>query len=140
MKKQFEIDDDVIEIDENADPAEFPPWYNQMMKLSNAKRQEMVAIAMKRLKVNKPDTFDFIKSSKCKLVGIAPAIEYSLSDKKEGEIDVTFVHGFSIPTLVFWHPEGKFAIVVNANLEYDDTVLNKIPGNNVDREIRGVTG
>ncbi len=140
MKKQFEIDDDVIDVDENADPAEFPPWYQQLMKLSNDKRREIIGKALKRIQAVKPETMKFIKDGKCRLVGIAPAVEYTLADKKDGEIDVTFVHGFSIPTLVFWHPQGKFAFMVNANLEYDDTVLNKIPGNNVDREIHGFTG
>lgn len=133
-------EEDFIEIDENADPTEFPLWYKQMMKLPQKKRQDIVNVAMVRIKETKPETYKFIKEHRCRVVGLCPAIEYALVDKSEGDIDVTWIHGFSLPTLLFWHPKGDFGFFVNANLKYNDTVLNKIKGNNVDKNIRGFTG
>ena len=132
--------DDFIEINENADPTEFPLWYKQLMQLDEKRRKEIVVKALERIKEAKPATYKFIKENKCKVVGLSPAIEYALIDKAEGNLDVTWIHGFSLPTLLLWHPAGEFGFFVNANLKYNDTVLNKIKGNKVDKNIRGFTG
>lgn len=135
-----EFDGEEIEFDSaEFDPAHFAPWYRQLMQLDEKRRKEIAQEALKRIRASKPDTYRFIVDMKCKLVGICPAVEYTLLTKDEGDLDVTFSHAFGIPTLVYWVPRGKFAILVNANLEYNDTVLNKIKGNKKE-SIRGFTG
>jgi hypothetical protein len=130
-----------IEIDEDADPGEYAPWYKQFMQLPEEERRKIASKALKKIAETKPETHDFIRKFKCELVGICPRLEYCMV-KSDGnaDMDVTYVHGFSLPTLLYWCPSGKFAFLVNVNLEYNDTVLNNIRGNNIDRSIRGFTG
>lgn len=140
MSRQVEIDGEVMDLDQdNFEPGTFAPWYSQLMKFDRKKRKQIVETALKRLRDSRPETYAFIKQSRCRLVGLCPAIDYTLISKDQGEIDVTFSHAFSMPTLLYWHPRGKFAFIVNANLEYDDTVLNKVRGNKVE-SIKGFTG
>lgn len=133
-------EDDIIEIDEDVSPSELPSWYKQFIDLPEKTRKLIVSRAWDHLNETKPDTYEFLKGQRCKLVGVAPSVAYALCKEKDGDIDVTFIHSFSIPTLLFWHPAGEFAILVSANLKYDDSVLNKIRGNRHDKDIRGFTG
>lgn len=128
-----------VEVDENADPSDYPLWYKQYLKLDESQRKEIHKIALKRLKEAKPDAFKFVQKFGCKLVGITPRTEYSLVSEKDGEVNVTYVHKYAMPTLLFWCPQGEFHFSINANLKYNDTVLNEVKGNKVDREIRGLT-
>lgn len=137
---KIEIDGDIIEIDESADPGEFPPWYSQLVKLPESKREDIYKKSMLQLKNHKPGIYKFITECKCKLVGFMPSVGYTLKKKSDGELDVTFIHAFELPTLLFWHPEGEFGFFVNVNLKYNDTILNNVKGNNIDREIQGFTG
>ena len=134
---------EIVEVDYSLDGlsnvSEYPPWYKQFLNLDEADRQEIYKIAMKRIEKEKPDTYKFIKKFRCKLIGISPRAEYSIVGEKEGEVNVTFVHAYSMPTLLFWCPAGEFHFSVNANLKYNDTVLNKIKGNKIDKNIRGLT-
>ena len=135
-----EVGGETIEIGlDDFNPMQFAPWYNQLMSLEEKDRKRIVATALSRIKEVRPETFRFLMEYRCKLVGIIPAVEYTLTKKDEGELDITFSHAFSMPTLLFWCKQGKFAIMVNANLEYNDTVLNKIRGNKKE-SIRGFTG
>lgn len=134
------IEDEVIEIDEDMNPAELPSWYKQFIDLPEDVRKKVIRKAWDYLKEAKPDTYEFLKAQRCRMVGVIPQVAYALCKEDEGDIDVTYIHSFSIPTLLFWHPAGEFAIMVNANLKYDDTVLNKIRGNKRDKDIRGFTG
>lgn len=135
-----EIDGELIEIpSDEFNPTQFAPWYQQLMNLDEKSRRQIVAVALKRIQDVRPETYRFIKKFGCKLVGITPSLEYTLTKAHEGELDITFSHAFSMPTLLFWCPAGKFFIQVNANLEYNDTVLNKIKGNKK-QSIRGATG
>lgn len=134
-------DEDVIEFDEDADPTEIAPWYEQFLNLPEKQRIEVVNKAMKLLEQSNPDTYRFIKKFRCKLVGITPRVEYALVKKSDGgDTDVSYVHSYSMPTLLFWCDEGKFHFSVNPNLDYNDTVLNRVKGNRRDREIKGFTG
>ena len=128
-----------IEMDHNADPAEIPPWYDQMLKLDSRQREQIRRIALERIKQSKPETYEFIKKFSCELVGFSPRVEYTLLKDSDGEIDVTWVHAYSMPTLVYWCEDGGFHFSVNANLKYNDTVLNAVDGNKIDRQIRGFT-
>lgn len=132
--------DDVIEFDEEADPTKLAPWYDQLLKLDEKSRAAVASKAMKLIQNSKPETYKFIKKFGCKLVGITPRVEYALLKEGEvGDMDVTYVHSYSMPTLLFWCDEGKFHFSVNANLDYNDTVLNRVRGNVRDRSIKGFT-
>lgn len=133
-------DDDVIEFDPEADPTLLPPWYQQFLKIDEKKRKLIAERALSRIKVEKPKTFTFIKKLRCELVGVCPRVEYAVLNKHEGDLDATYIHAFSGPTLVYWCEEGSFAFVVNVNLAYNDTVLNKVKGNRRDGSIKGFTG
>lgn len=128
-----------VEVDENTDPSEYPLWYKQYLKLNEDERKKIESIAMKRIKEAKPESYAFIKKFRCKVVGITPRTEYSLVLDSEGEANVTYVHKYSMPTLLFWCPQGQFHFSINANLKYNDTVLNDIKGNKIDKNIRGLT-
>jgi hypothetical protein len=137
---KVEVDGEIIDLERDEfNPGSFAPWYEQLMLFEEKKRLAICRTALKRLKENRPETYQFIKDGRCKLVGIAPSIEYTLVEKSEGDLDVTFSHAFSMPTLLYWHPKGKIAILVNANLEFNNTVLNKVRGNKSE-SIRGFTG
>lgn len=136
MKEEVEVE---YNLDHISNVAEYPPWYKQFLDLDEKERAEILKIAMKRIEQKKPDTYKFIKQFRCKLIGISPRTEYSLVSEKDGEVNVTFVHAYSMPTLLFWCPQGEFHFSVNANMKYNDTVLNKIKGNKIDKNIRGLT-
>lgn len=123
MEKEFEVD-----FKEHS-PEDYPLWYDQFAKLPEKAKKDIAHTALKRIASTKPEMADFIRKMRCELVGLCPRIEYILADEREGETDVTWVHGFSIPTLLYWCKEGKFGFFVNANLDYNDTVLNKVNGN-----------
>jgi len=119
-------------------PDEYAPWYQQFMKLSDGKKALMGKMALQNLIEAKPDLADFIHKYKCEIVGLQPRIEYALFDKREGETDVTWVHSFSMPTLLYWSKTLEIGFFVNANLKYNDTVLNTVNGNRK-QSLRGFT-
>lgn len=133
-------DDNTIELDESADPSELAPWYKQVLQLPEKKRLEISEIALRRVKEAKPEAYNFIKKFNCHLVGLCPSIDYTLLKKSDGDLDVTFIHAFSMPTLLYWCADGGFGFFVNANLDYNDTVLNRVSGNKRDDSIKGFTG
>lgn len=131
---------EVLSVDyiDNRDPSEFPPWYVQFIKLSDDKKKAIVDRAMAQIKEAKPDLYSFIRKFKCQLVGVQPNLQYALTSARDGNTEVTWVHAFSLPTLQFFCPEGKFGLFVNANLDFNDTVLNHIEGNR-SQKVRGWT-
>lgn len=133
------IDEDMlIDFDDSRDPHEFPPWYTQFLKLPEKKRLEMVNRALEKVKAEKPETYSFIDKFSCELVGVTPRIEYALCKSSEGDLDVTWVHGYALVTLLYWCADGGFGFFVNANLEFNDTVLNKVKGNEK-QKLKGFT-
>jgi len=145
-KKNFRQDVEVggedlmIEVDETRDPNEWPLWYDQYSKLDESKKKAMAKRALEQIKEAKPETYNFIQKFKCEIVGVSPRVEYALSNSNEGDTNVTWVHSFSMPTLLFWCPAGAFGFFVNPILDFNDTVLNKIDGNPKQRGLRGFTG
>lgn len=137
IKAEKEVE---IEVDPNTDPSEYPIWYKQYLRLDEKARQEIHKKAIDRIKTAKPQTYQFIKKFKCQVIGITPRTEYSLINEKDGDNNVTFVHKYSMPTVLFWCPSGDFHFSVNAVMKYNDTLLNKVSGNKVDKNIRGLTG
>jgi hypothetical protein len=141
MIKKNLIENEVeISLDNESDPAELPPWYEQFLKLDEKARKSVMMSALNLLKEAKPETYNFVKKFRCELAGISPRVEYAVMRDNDGDMNVTYVHAYSMPTLLFWCPEGEFHFSVNANLKYNDTVLNKVEGNKIDRNIRGFTG
>jgi hypothetical protein len=133
-------DQETVEVDyeESTDPHEIALWYQQFVNLPEKKRKEIAEKAMMKIQDAKPDTYQFIKKFKCELVGVSPRIEYSLVDRREGDLEGTWIHSFSLPTLLFWCPDGKFSFFVNANLDFNDTVLNRQKGNKK-QQLKGFT-
>lgn len=122
------------------DPHETALWFDQLMKFDEKKRLAIVRSAMTKLKSAKPEMYDFIKKFNCQLVGISPRVEYTLSGKEGSEdLEVTWIHSFSQPTLLFWCKAGGFGLFVNSVLDFDDSVLNNIKGN-PKSSLRGFTG
>lgn len=131
-----EYQSDFIEIEEDGDPQDLPPWYEQFLKLSPRQRDEVVKDAVKKIRLEKPETYEFIKKFRCELVGVSPRVEYGLLNKD----NTTYIHPYSMPTLLYWCPRGGFHFSVNVNLRYNDTILNKVAGNRRDKSIKGFTG
>lgn len=130
----------VIDHVDNEDPHEVALWYDQALKLDDKKRLAQVRMAMRQIKQSKPDTYEFIQKFNCKIVGIIPRVEYALTgqDGKQ-DLNVTWIHSFSQPTLLFWCEKGGFGFFVNAVLDYDNTILNNIKGN-PKNSLKGFTG
>jgi len=120
-------------------PNSVAPWYDQFTKLSDGKRSLIAKTALRNLEEAKPEVADFIHKYKCELVGLQPRVEYALFDSRAGDTDVSWVHSFSMPTLLYWSKKLKLGFFVNANLEYNDTVLNKVKGNKK-QSLQGFTG
>lgn len=130
----------IVDHIENEDPHEIALWFDQALKLDSPKRIKMVRSAMNKIKQNKPDTYEFIRKFECTLVGIMPRVEYALSGQEgKDDLNVTWIHSFSQPTLVFWCEKGGFGFFVNSVLGYDDSILNKIKGN-PKTSLKGFTG
>jgi hypothetical protein len=73
-------------------------------------------------------------------VGVTPRIVYTLADSSDGEsLDVSWIHSFSMTTLLFWCDQGQFGFFVNPNLDFNETVLNKVKGN-PKTSLKGFTG
>ena len=127
MKFKKNLESVEIDYHEESDPQVFALWYKQFLGLPEKTKKEIIEKALIRIQDTKPDTYQFIKKFKCELVGVSPRLEYSMPKSQDG--DVTWIHSFSMPTLLYWCPEGGFAFMVNANLDYNDTVLNRQKGN-----------
>ncbi len=128
--------EDIIDVEEDGDPQDLAPWYEQFLKMSPGMKASITKKAIVNVKKQKPETYEFIKKFRCKLVGITPRVEYALLNKDP----MTYVHSYSMPTLLYWCPRGKFHFSVNVNLDYNDTILNKVAGNRKDKSIKGFTG
>jgi hypothetical protein len=129
----------IVDTDDAHGVTDYAPWYKQLTKLDDQKRKEIIQKTLLQIKESNSDMYKFIKNNSCELVGICPEISYVLCDTKEGDTKVTFVHGFSMPTLLFWCERAKFAFFINPVLEYNDTVLNKQRGNKPEK-LQGFTG
>lgn len=107
-KVSFELDDGVV-VDTTfkvVDPSTYPMWYEQFLSLSDDKRKSILNDMLSNIKKEKLEAYEFIKKFKCKLVGIQPRVEYCLTNSKEGDTTCTWVHGFSMATLLFWCDAG----------------------------------
>lgn len=136
----FDLDGELVRIKEKKlDPTEYPLWYKQLFSLDGITRKRIVKSVLSQVKDASPETFKFLEEQDAKLVGVIPRVEYSLMDSKEGELGITWVHGFSQYTFLFWCEYLKIAVITNPVLEYDDSVLNKIEGNKK-QNIKGFTG
>ncbi len=123
----------------DGDPGDAPIWYQHFLRFKDPKKNEEIKKAMQLLKKHKPETYKFIQASKCELVGIMPLVSYNLPTAKGDEGDVTWFHGFAVPTLLFWHPEGEMGLFVNPILKYNDSIINHQKGNEKE-SISGFTG
>lgn len=134
--REVEVDYDESKIVPDA----YAPWYEQFMQLSQSNREKIAKEAMRRIENEKPEVAYFLEKVGYELVGIQPRVEYALITETKGDpIDVTWIHSFSMPTLLFWCKQIKAGLFVNANLDYNDTVLNKVSGNKR-QSLRGFTG
>lgn len=140
MAKSYQIEGEEIFVSESKDPSDLPLWYEQFLKLEPSERKAVAKTAFRRVQEKKPETAAFIKNFDCELVGISPRVEYGLLTGNKGELGATWLHAFSMPTLLYWCAKGGFTFMVNVNLKYNDTILNDIEGNSKDRGIRGFTG
>jgi hypothetical protein len=126
--RDLEVDGEILKMDESEEPGSVP-WFDQFLKLSDSKRRQIIDRLKGQIKAKKPEAYNFIKNTDAKLVGVMPQVSYALRDSKENDGDITWVHGFSMCTLLFWCEKGGFGFFINPNLDYNDTVLNKVEGN-----------
>lgn len=139
-KLAFDLDGEIIETTfKEVDPREYPSWYTQFFSLDSSKRKKTINSLLENIKKEQPEAYQFIKKFDCKLVGVQPRVEYALINSSEGDTTCTWIHAFSMATLLFWCEAGSFGLFINPVLHYDDSVLNKIPGNKK-QNIRGFTG
>lgn len=97
-----------------------PPWYEQLIRFDESKKEIAAKLALDKIKKAKPDAYKFITANKMKLVGFMPNVAYNMPDDSKDALDVTFIHDFSQYTLLYWCEDGGFAFFINASLKFDD--------------------
>lgn len=123
----------------DVEPGDLPLWYQQFIKFDDKKKSEAIEKTISMIKAKNPELYSFIRQYRCVLVGVMPMVQYNLPDCKHGDGDTTWIHGFAVPTLIYWHPKGKFSFFANPILRFDETVLNEV-GGNPRQNIKGFTG
>lgn len=97
-----------------------PSWYKQLFDMPEEKRKRAEESALERIKRSKPETYEFIRNFKCKLVGFIPNVTYTAVDSSRVDTKFNFVHDFSQTTLLYWCEQGGFSFFVNSSLQFTD--------------------
>jgi hypothetical protein len=89
-------------------------------------------------------TETFRDSGEYRFIGMVPLIYYfRVTSSSSDDLKAMFEHPFSLTTMAYAHKTHPVIILSNANIEYNDTVLRKIKGNEKIQEmfhILGITG
>jgi hypothetical protein len=116
----------------------FPGWYNLLQAQSAASRKKLVAIALDNIRRGGdihdeivPECDEMVKALKrdFRFVGISPNLMYLKTEGSQDDLDATHVHTWGMCTLVYKHKTLPFLIQINAAMEWDDSMLAKIPAN-----------
>jgi hypothetical protein len=122
-------------------------WAYQLTKSKIPDRKKVRHLVMngiKNFKLGKPSKAgdDLVKSLKkdFEFIGFSPNIMYIKEDGPKKHTEVQWVHPFSVPTLLFKNKKLPYLVLVNPNLDFNDSRLRKIDQNLSLEELQGVLG
>jgi hypothetical protein len=120
-----------------------------MMVSSVKKRLEWVKLVLNHIEnfdkgKSKKEGEELIKELKKNyiLIGFAPNITYVKHDGAKEDLKYQWVHPFGTPTLLYKHKKLPTLLLVNGNLDFNNSRLNKIDKNKSLelQSILGITG
>jgi hypothetical protein len=121
-------------------------WVKDLLNFpvsARKKVRKMVLDGIKNFKKGKPskeaEEFLELLKQEGQLVGFATNITYVMeSAKYDDELESIWVHPLSEPSLLYKIKDMPILIVTNPNIEYNDSVLNKIEQNKYNKVLRKV--
>ena len=121
-------------------------WVRDLLSFPVSARKKVRRIILKGIlnfKKGKPsqEANEFIDGLKKngQFIGFATNVSYVMEDSpNDEELNALWVHPFSEPTLLYKLKGLPVLIVTNPNIEYNDSVLNKIDNNNFNKELKKV--
>ena len=105
-----------------------------------------VVDAVKIFKKGKPSKqgqyfHELINSDKVEVIGFVPQITYiRVNSEDKSDLEVLWEHKFSVPTILYHLKDSPIMLVVNPNMDYNDSRLLEIEGNSELVEIRDLKG
>lgn len=118
-------------------------WVELLINLPSSTRKGIRKICLKGIKLFKrgevsdqgDECVRFLKED-CKFIGYAVNICYVMeSGSNKQEENSLWVHPFSVPTPLYKVKGSPLLVVGNENLEYNNSVLSKIPANKYNKEL-----
>lgn len=121
-------------------------WVADMLSFSVTARKKirrMVLEGIFNFKRGKPskEAADFVNYLKQEgqFVGFATNMSYIMENSKYAEeLDSIWIHPLSEPSLLYKIKDMPILIVTNPNIEYNNTVLNKLEGNKYNKILQKV--
>ena len=84
---------------------------------------------------------ELLKSDEVELIGFIPSVSYIKENSSfKDELQAMFVHPFSSPTLLYKLKDKPVLLVVNGNLDFNNSVLCKISENKYNEDIKNLEG
>lgn len=130
-------------------------WVKDMLSFPVSARKKIRRLTLdgilkfKKGKVSK-ESQEFVDGLKAngQFIGFATNISYIMENAKyDEELDSIWVHALSQPSLLYKLKGLPVLVVTNPNIEYNDSVLNKIENNKFNKELmkilknsRGING
>lgn len=87
------------------------------------------------------EAVELLTSNKVELIGVVPNINYMrVQSRCEEDLEVLWDHRFSVPTLLYRIKDSPFLLLVNPNVEYNESKLLEIDANADLKELRDIAG
>lgn len=87
------------------------------------------------------DLYEFVTDEDMVFIGFVPFISYIKENSRVSEeLEALWVHPFSQYTLLFFHKRYHMMVMVNSNLDFNDSKLRKIVGNEKLKVLQGIAG
>lgn len=124
-------------------------WAQILFNGNGKQRMEVVKAVIDAVKIYKKGKtskegeyfYNLITSDEVELVGFAPNITYIRANSSDkSDLEVLWDHRFSVPTLLFHLKDSPVMLLVNPNVNYNDSRLMEIEENSDLIEIRDLKG
>ena len=124
-------------------------WAQILFNGNGKQRMEVVKAVIEAVKIYKKGKtskegeyfYNLITSDEVELVGFAPNITYIRANSSDkSDLEVLWDHRFSVPTLLFHLKDSPVMLLVNPNVNYNDSRLMEIEENSDLIEIRDLKG
>jgi len=82
----------------------------------------------------------WLKSNEVNFVGFAPSITYIKESGSDDELKYDWEHPFGNPALLYGHKKLPILIIAGPDIMVDDSILSRIPANEVKAKSLGIHG